>query len=439
MQYLLAAFFFLIYAGDTFGLAVGIAPGLSLKNLLLYLVLTGIFINTAVVRNRKLELTGVLVMFSLLIAYALVTWIVLTFIARDPDYLAKAAFIKLKSGLGDQLMTLLMFFYGCLALKDTKWLLRAIIWIAVIGNVVTVIDTMNIPDLGILPVPRKGGRFEGFLGQPNEYGQFLALFLPAFIVLFMESRKWQRWLAGLGLFASAIALVLTGSRGAWVGVVGGAVLGCFYMRQYIPAQTVVRAVMGTVVVGSLVLVVTYLTGYADLYLSRFEGIGGTPHTATAGRSSIWRNAIKYMLENPLSFITGYGFYAYESSRNFRLSTHNIYLWYLYNLGVIGLSLFVGVFARVLSTARKALADAPPEQRPHIMGMLFGVLAFLVSSFFSDFHNVGYLLWAYIGIVMRIAMQLKSAVPEQAAAPAGEAPVPRPVPEWRPRGLGSASR
>lgn len=443
MRYLLAVFFFLMYAGDNLGLAVSLAPGVSLKNLLLYLVFTGIAINAAVARNRKVEMTGVLVMFALLIVYALVTWVMLTFVLKDPEYQAKAAFITLKSGFVDQFFTLLIFFYGVLAVKDAMWVLRSIIWIVMLGNLVTVIDTMNIPDLGILPVPRKGGRFEGFLGQPNEYGKFLALFLPACIVLFLEARRYARALAGIGVFASGIALVLTGSRGAFAGLIGGALLGCFYLRRYVSAQTVVRAGAATALVCAAILVTTVATGYADLFLDRFSGMEGTAHVATSGRSSIWSNAIDSMLENPLSFVTGYGFYSYESSRSFRLSTHNTYLWYLYNLGVIGLFLFIAIFARVLATARHALADTSDRQRPHMVALVFGLFSFLIATFFSDYHVVGYLLWAYVGILMRVAHGLAAAavVAETGRQASGQAAgnpgYPRPgVPAWSRRNLGS---
>lgn len=445
MRYLLAIFFFLIYAGDDVGLAMSLAPGLSFKNLLLYLVFTSIAISAAVTRNRKLEMTGVLVMFPLLILYALVTWVTLTFITQNPEYQVKGAFISLKNGLGDQFLTLLIFFYGLLTLKDAMWVLRAILWIVLLGNVVTVVDTMNIPNLGLLPMPQKAGRFEGFLGQANAYGQLLALFLPACAVLFLESRRMLRVAAGIGLFASALAFVLTGSRGAYVGLLGGAIAGCFYLRRYVPAHTVVRAAAAVVLGCTVVVVTTYATGYADLYLDRFSGIDGTAHVATSGRSSIWSNAIDSMLENPMSFVSGYGFYAYESDRSFRLATHNIYLWYLYDLGVIGLLLFVAIFARILSTVRSAVADASDELRPHFLALVFGVTGFLVAVFFSDYQEVGYLLWAYVGTVMRAAMLVREPAPVPEAAglpvvPAVEDSRAQPgAPAWPRRDLGSARR
>jgi O-antigen ligase len=425
MRYLLAFFFFLMYTGDSLGINMSLGPGLSTKNLLLYVILAGIAVNAAVARNRKIELTSVFVMFGLLILYAFITWVTLSFVLQDPGYEVKAGFVSLKSSLVDEFLTLVIFFYGLLYLKDAMWLLRAIIWIAMLGNLVTIIDTMNIPDLGVLPVPRKGGRFEGFIGQPNAYGQFLALFLPACITLFLHERGARRMLAGTGVFASLLALMLTASRGSYVALIGGAILGAFYLRQHISTQTVIRAGVAASVIGGVALAVTFATGYSDLFIDRFSSIEGNPHIATSGRTSIWSNALSSMMENPLSFVTGYGFYSYDSSRSFRLSTHNMYLSFLYNLGVIGLFLFVVMFTRIVAEARAAIARASDELRAHLIALVCGVFAFLVSLVFNDYHGLGYLLWAYVGIVMRAAMNTGySDAAEPAPAEAHQPSAPR---------------
>lgn len=406
MRYLLAFFFFLIYAGDNLGISVSLGPGMSLKNLLLYLILAGIAINAAVARNRKVELVSVNVAFGLIILYAFMTWLTLSFVLQDPEYDMKGGFISLKSSMVDHFLTLLIFFYGVMHLKDASWLLRAIVWIAMLGNLVTVVDTMNIPNLGVMPPPAKDGRFEGFLGQPNAYGQFLVLYLPACLAVYLTERsKAGRILAALGILATLLALLLTASRGAYAGLLAGAILGAFYLRRYISTQTVVRATVSAMVLCAVVITVTIAAGYSDLYIDRFDRMEGTAHVATSGRTSIWSNALASMMENPLSFISGYGFYSYDSDRSFRLATHNVYLSYLYNLGIIGLSLFLLMFARVLAAARTAVADSSGELRSQFVALVFGLLSFLVAIFFSDYQEAGYLLWAYVGITMRAAMNL----------------------------------
>jgi O-antigen ligase len=185
--------------------------------------------------------------------------------------------------------------------------------------------------------------------------------------------------------------------------------------------------MGAAFFCALVIAVTFVTGYSDLYMDRFSGLEGNAHIATSGRSSIWLNALRSMMENPLSFITGYGFFSYNSSRSFRLATHNMYLSYLYNLGMIGLTLFLLMFSRILAAARAALAESLPELRPHLIALAFGLCGFLVAVFFSDYHQAGYLLWAYVGVGMRIAMSLAggaaAGVTAEKAGPGSDRPAP----------------
>ncbi len=424
MRYLLAFFFFLMYMGDDLGLNVSLGPGLSTKNLLLYLIFTGIAINAAVARNRKIELTSVLVMFGLLIVYALFTWVARSFVFVDWHYEIRAGFVSLKSTLVDEFLTLLIFFYGLLHLKDAEWLLSAMLWIVMLGNAITVIDTMNIPDLGVLPIPEKGGRFEGFIGQPNAYGQFLVLFLPGCIALFLRQKGTLRLLAALGVFTTLLALILTASRGSYAGCLGGAIIAALYLRQHISSQVMIRAGAAAIAVCGVALAVTFVTGYAELYADRVASFEGNPHVVTSGRTSIWANALASMIEHPVSFLTGYGFYSYDSARIFRLAPHNMYLSFLYNLGIIGVILFIGIFARVLAVARASVGRASGTLRTDLIAFVFGALSFLVAIFFSDYHESGYLLWAYVGVMMRAAMILGyEHVPEPAVT---EAPWPEPT-------------
>lgn len=405
IRYLMAFFFFLLYAGDDLGLSFTLGLGLSSKNILLYLILTGVAINAAVVRNRSVELMSAIIPFGLLVVYAIITWIVAAFILDYPEYSARASFIRLKSSLADQFLMFIVFFYGAIEKKDAFWLFRVMIWIVVFGNVVTIIDAFNIPNLGLVEAVPSDGRFEGFIGQANEYGSFLVLFLPISLGLYMSQNGKARVIASIGMLATALALILTFSRGAYAGALAGSVIAVYYLRNYIPTQTLVRMSFIIIGVGVVLVSLAFLIGYSDVFESRFSRFGGSAHLATSGRSTIWSNAIKVMLENPISFLTGYGFNAYQSSREFYAATHNIYLDYLFNLGAIGLILFLMVFARIIGVARSAISNASKTIRAYFLSLIFGLFGFLVSLFFGEYHGSGFLLWAFLGVSMRLAMEV----------------------------------
>ena len=407
MRYLLALFFLMMYAGDKLGLNFSLGPGLSSKNMLIYLTFCGIAVNAAIARNRSIDLPEVLTAFAMLILYSLLTWLFAAFVFQVPDYDALPILIVLKSSLVDQFLTFLVFFFGLIHAKDARSLLRVIVWITVLGNIVTLIDTFDVPNLGILENSgRVAGRFDGFIGQPNLYGQLIVLFMGATIALWATEAKTGRRLAAIGAIAALIALVMTGSRGSYTGMLVGSLFAAFFLRKFIPATAVVRAGVAVVLMLALVVLLTIATGYSDVYLTSFGKFEGGAHMATSGRSNIWMNSIRAMLESPWSFITGFGFDAYESTRTFYRASHNTYLTYFYNLGAIGLVLYVFIFMRILVVARSAMENAPADYRPHLMGLVFGLSAFLIAIFFSEYRTAGYLLWAYLGIGMRIAVEAR---------------------------------
>ena len=370
---------------------------------------TGIAVNMAVTRNRQLELPEVLLAFGLLILYAALTWMFSAFVFQVPEYEPVPTFVKLKSSLVDQLLTFLVFFYGIIQARDARSLLLVLVWITVVGNIITLVDTFNIPNLGILEnAGRKAGRFDGFIGQPNLYGQVLILFMASTVAMWMTQSGVGRWLAAFGVFASFIALVMTGSRGSYMGLIVGSIFAVFVVRRYIPTAKVLRAGVAIVFVLAVAIVITFVSGYADVYLTSFGKFEGGTHIATSGRSTLWTNALSAMAERPWSFITGFGFDAYEVSRTYYKASHNTYLTYLHNLGVIGLFLYVFIFARIVARAHSAVAEAAGEYRPHLIAMIFGLIAFLIAIFFSEYNTSAYLLWAYLGTAMRIAVEMKGA-------------------------------
>lgn len=74
-------------------------------------------------------------------------------------------------------------------------------------------------------------RAYGTFEQPNPYGGYLALILPLALSLFLARWRWRRpselltWaLAGLSLGLMGAALVMSWSRGAWLGFAAGAIV-----------------------------------------------------------------------------------------------------------------------------------------------------------------------------------------------------------------------
>lgn len=388
---------------DTLGLDLGLAPGLSIKNAFLYLILLGIAIEAALVRNRRLELLSIVIPYAACIFYAIFTWVFVVMIIDYPSYSALRSLITLKGGLADHLLVFLAFFYGVMNSKDAVWLLKMMIWTVIIVNIISVVDTLNVPDLGLIDTARYG-RAGGPMGEPNQYAVFLVLFLPAGIALVLTEQRARRKLAMLGVAASVIALVMTGSRGGIVGVVVGAALGIVFLWKFISAKVVVSWFGGLFLLAVAAVGILYMAGWGDLLYERFvlSTVGGSYHVSS-GRTYIWGTALGKMFDQPLTLITGYGWATYSIFPEFRLSTHNTYLKIFFELGVIGLLLVLLAYASILRFARAGLRQAESEARIILFAFIIGLIGVLLAIFFVDLISPALLIWAYTGAAMRLSV------------------------------------
>jgi O-antigen ligase len=142
-------------------------------------------------------------------------------------------------------------------------------------------------------------------------------------------------------------------------------------------------------------------------VDRFGRFEGNMHTASSGRTTFWLNALKVMAETPISFITGFGFEAYESSREFSAAMHNHYLNNLFNLGLIGLTLFLAIFVSVLIIFRDSIAPAGPDSRRFLVALTIGLVCLLITQIFGEYHRSAYLIWACLGVGLRLAVDVRS--------------------------------
>lgn len=404
MRYILLFLFIIMLASRTLGLDLSLAPGLSVKNAILYMTGVLLFIESAVARNRQIELLPILIPFGLLVLYATLTWLAIILVLNYPHYDPFEALIALKGKLVDHFLILLIFFYGVVTFKDAFWLLKALIWVIIAGNVLTVVDALNIPDLGII-THRKDGRVEGLLGAANEFGAFLTFFLPATVALYWAELGMRRRLAMFGVLATILALILSVSRGAFVGTLVGGAAATFYLRHYISSRIIARSASAILIFLIIAVAALTATNFEDLINTRLSaGLDtGDQDTISSGRTSIWLGALREMLRFPWTFLTGFGWDAYYQSGEYRLATHSTYIDYLYNIGSIGLILFIITVHNSVAIARRAIAGATIEVRPHLLGFVFGMAGLVIAMVFNNLELPALYAWAFAGVALRLAI------------------------------------
>jgi len=293
------------------------------------------------------------------------------------------------------------------AIRDRRDL-RMFAWALIVAGVLTTIAGLLILRAGA----ESGGRFGGYLGNPNNLAAVLLPGLALTGLLLQGSRRGfeRRLLAACGLVL-LLSFFLTESRG---GLIGLGVMCVVALAFAGPARArVVGLVAVLAVVG-----VTYFTVFAPQ--AARQRITSYSSATSTGRSDLWSVA-RLMFENhPVRGVGIDNFTvlapAYlERDLNITRSdlilrpdateVHNTYLNVLAELGLVGGLLFVGLLAGVLAVAcraTRALARAGDRQTELMArGLVIGASGMLTAYFFfsAQFEKP---LWIVLGALAALS-------------------------------------
>ncbi len=195
-------------------------------------------------------------------------------------------------------------------------------------------------------------------------------------------------------------------------------------RRLIPPGRIATWILALVVltvVGAAVMSIVNPRSAASI-ADRVLGIGTMGMSeASSGRTDIWMQAINEMMAYPVSLITGFGWNVYSTMPTV-FAMHNTYLDQWFNLGLLGVGVYVFIIYLTVKTAKQAAEAASPPLRGELIAYVFGMLGLAVSVFFGNLYTSKPYIWMYVGLTMRGAMFVfdKVTATERALAP----PAPR---------------
>jgi hypothetical protein len=407
MAAVLSLFMLYMIVVQTFGLDIGLGPGLSLKNGILYLLLTAILMMYAVRRDFKLQLGGVFGSFAMLIGYAIFSTAIVVMFVQYPGYKLITAFTQLKGLPFDFMAFFFVYFYGLRTRRDAMAVLYCILGIVVAVNVVSGLDAMGIIRIDSIRQGEEDDRVQGIIGEHNQYGAYIAWFLPALVAMTVSTRsRWRAfWL--IGALTSFAVLLMTVSRGAFVATLVSAVIGAYLFRTTLLTPKVAGWMLGIFAAALVVAVgLALTTKFGSLFTERLLGQSADIDLwqVSSGRTELWKDALEQMMRTPLSLLTGFGWATYfVLPSSLPLAPHNTYLWYWFELGVAGVVLFAAILIQLVITAAKAAINTDASTRTHLIGFAIGTMALMVAIFFVELYTPWPYFWAYAGVVMRLAM------------------------------------
>jgi len=393
----LAALFLL--ATDALNMDLSLLPGVSAKNLIIYFIAVVLALRMVVSRGSIMAAGQMQGAFITQIGYAIVTWLVAALLIQYPHYDLFGSAVRLKGGLIDHYIFFLVFLFGVRTTEDAMKVIKGLLFGAVAANIVTILDAAGIISLGFRI--RDDGRTAGAVGESNQYAAFIIMFLPATIAAAVAARGFQRLFWFGGTLVGCMTLVMTASRGGFVGLAMMCAVGAYLYRHLISYSRISGWVFGSLIL--LVLIVSF-SQYGNLLAERMIGQSGSidANTASSGRSDIWATALGVMFTHPISFITGYGWDAY-SYMPFQYSPHNHYLGLWFNLGLVGLFFGSYLLFSAIGRARRASLHAAPPLRGQLIAFVLGAVGVATAVFFVELHKPWFYFWMYAGVAMRMVI------------------------------------
>jgi O-antigen ligase len=361
----------------------------SIGPLRIQAVEVAVFIAALVVVLRRLAIGRIPLPFAAPLgwAVALFLWTLISLFSAIDETLAIKVLFSLLGGIVCSTVVLA----GCRDMHDLRILLGGFICSGVVIGLITFAEGQAA---GGLSTEFGGseivsGRLEGAFDSPNQLGAFCALMIPVAAALIFGARatRW-RFAAGMALLILLATLMLSLSRGAWVGVavalllmlaklkearrllvilaVPLTILG-FFIWSLAPTKTDVK------VVGERARAITVLSPYDD-------------------RRVIYREAYREIREDPLLGVGPGGFpvastrVVSESATLSYAHAHNLYLNWAAEVGVpsviiiLGFGGALGLAARTASRGAKARGDM--ADRAIVIGIAAALLTVLAQGFFD---------------------------------------------------------
>jgi len=263
-------------------------------------------------------------------------------------------------------------------------------------------------DIFLGHVIEPGGRATAGFKTSNGLGAYLVLTIPMILTLvFMRSKGFlYRMLVSAVCITMLWSLVVTYSRGAWVGMIIGLLfMFLVFLRHKIKSGLSVSLwFLVTIIIFSAISVSFVNNNFSLKFLER-----GDTHL---WRLLVWQDSIQMIKDKPIfghginTFMNNFELYRRDIGTN-PTYAHNCYIQLASETGIMGLGIFLWLiitFYRECLRKIKIFFTQDYNFALLLLGILSGISAFLVHSFFdTNFYSLqlSIYMWFMIGILVAL--------------------------------------
>ncbi len=253
-------------------------------------------------------------------------------------------------------------------------------------------ETIN-PDITI--------RVFSVFGNPNILAEYLIMSIPVSVALFWNSRKLiKKLIFFLTSIVLACTLVLTLSRGGWVGVAFGIFVFMLLVEK--------RLLLLSIPVGLLSIFVL-----PQSIINRIQTIGSLADSSNAWRIETWQITIDIIRDHWATGV-GFGYVPFKKTFETYIRTmpnfhaHNTYLELTAELGIVGIILFaILIFVIYKYAIIKSIESKDKYIKVIIAGLLGGIASLMIQGLVEHvlfMPKIIITFWTMIGFVL-VAMKL----------------------------------
>ena len=253
------------------------------------------------------------------------------------------------------------------------------------------------------------GRVFSTFENPNVLAEYLIMLIPLALSLVLYSPKHSaKGIALITLASSALCLVFTWSRGAWLGFIFGvAVFLLIYSKKILAALI------------SLIALVPFLPFVLpDSIINRFSSIGNIADSSTSYRVNIWSGVMRMLGDH---WFTGIGtglpafskvYPAYSlSGIESAPHAHNLFLQIITEHGIIALIIFIMIIFLFVQSVLSFNKYENRKSKLAGVALMCGILAVLAQGL-TDYiwynYRVYLIFWMIIGLTTAVRRVHRSA-------------------------------
>ena len=293
--------------------------------------------------------------------------------------------------------------------RRLRWALLALI----LSSIITSRGVIAWHNAGVELVEGYRARWLGVYADPNRMAMSVGIVVPLAVAFFVRRRSawWVRLACGVAAAMAITAMVLSYSRGGFLGLVASAVTWLVLERHLGRTLVVVAVAMAMLVLSP------------RSFWDRTRTVSTYEQDASAmSRVEAWTVASRVSLAHPLlgvgagTFPFAWRIYGPQHTGGRVYAAHNVFLQVISDLGFVGLGLFLAFIGSVLGPLWQAAREK--ERGWLARALAAAVVGHLVSCLFAGFlvsvHF--YVLFALAACAERLAQE--SPVPVEGTSGTG---------------------